>query len=170
MQPIPTERSDLRPLCPWSLPIDMEEDMRGRGHAGTARQAAIQTDAVFANAVAMRISSQGSLAWPVRGAITSPRPPLPQARPHAAGESAQKSLATAPVPDPMHHGKFMKASPIGGVANVVVPFRRGQSASAKRMGGETRERCGCSVVQRKRQRKRPPRPAWLRGTSTPLAL
>jgi hypothetical protein len=125
VQPIPTERSDLRPLCPWSLPIDMEEDMRGRGHAGTARQAAIQTDAVFANAVAMRISSQGSLAWPVRGAITSPRPPLPQARPHAAGESAQKSLATAPVPDPMHHGKFMKASPMDGVSSV--PCRSGRS-------------------------------------------
>ena len=99
--------------------------MRGRGHAGTARQAAIQTDAVFANAVAMRISSQGSLAWPLRGAITSPRPPLPQARPHAAGESAQKSLATAPVPDPTHRGKFMKASPMDGVGSV--PCRSGRS-------------------------------------------
>ena len=104
------------------------------------------------------------------------------ARPHAA----QKSLATAPVPDHMHHGKFRKASPMGvdgsvpcrsgrpgcegnrqGAVGSLLPWRL--SASAKRMGGEGVNGADAASFNTKvrGQRKRLPRPAWLRGASEP---
>jgi len=94
-QPKHCMNSGPHTLQPPPLPTHSTEGLRGDPHTqeSTTRQAAIQTNAAFANAVA----HQAAVA-----------PAAAATRSHAA-ESTQKSLATAPPA--MHNGKFKKRRP-----------------------------------------------------------